>query len=459
MKPYRVLSGVFAAILGISYIYWAVTCNDADVCALVAAGICMLLVALAGILVMPSFYRFVSGGFSQREFDYTLRESRRASLHPWIKVALIVLASRIAIYIIAYILDLVTYGYNDGFFERMSSIWLRSDAPHYIGIARNWYVTEGDPRLHIVFFPLYPLLIKLVSLISDNAFSASLIASTLCCCGAGVLLYELALLDMHRNAALRTVKYMCILPAALFFNAPMSESLFLLLSVACLYFSRRRKFVWAMAFGALAAFTRSLGLILIVPMGMECAAEICERYKAGENTREQLVRMILPRALLTLGIALGFAGYVYINYAVTGEPFKFLQYQREHWGQRLGFFFNTAAYQSQYFLKAFADNDQRMAFGLWLPNMIALAAVPTLMIFSRKKIRPTYIIYALAYYVIAAGATWLLSAPRYMCAIAALPMALGALTRKTLSDVIVTVLCIATLIAYLWAFVAGWPVY
>ena len=43
-------------------------------------------------------------------------------------------------------------GRQGGFLPALS-LWLKGDAPHYLGIADNWYVTTGDARFHIVFFP------------------------------------------------------------------------------------------------------------------------------------------------------------------------------------------------------------------------------------------------------------------------------------------------------------------
>lgn len=51
------------------------------------------------------------------------------------------------------------------------------DSPHYIDIAKNGYVNEGEQRLLIVFFPLYPLLIRLTTFSFDYINLSALIVS------------------------------------------------------------------------------------------------------------------------------------------------------------------------------------------------------------------------------------------------------------------------------------------
>ena len=57
-------------------------------------------------------------------------------------------------------------------------------------------------------------------------------------------------------------------PAALFFGAPYSESLFLLLAVGAFYAARTDRWAWAGACAVGAAATRSAGLLLLVPLLM-----------------------------------------------------------------------------------------------------------------------------------------------------------------------------------------------
>jgi hypothetical protein len=185
-------------------------------------------------------------------------------------------------------------------------------------------------------------------------------------------------------------------------------------------------------------------LLLLVPLLMELVA--------GLTRRESSVRRSLGRAASLLLIPAGFAAYCFINYLVAGDPFQFMVYQKEHWGQQLGLFFNTAAYQTDLTRSSFTANPHNF-WGLWLPNLLAVLAAPALIAAAAQKLRASYTAWFIAYYVIAVGATWLLSAPRYLMAMPALPLALALLTEredaKTLSVVVLTLLWLLYFLAVL----------
>src|SRR4029079_1806923 len=59
---------------------------------------------------------------------------------------------------------------------------------------------------------------------------------------------------------------LALCPAAVYFGAPYSESLFLLLSVGAFYTARTGRWAWAGALAACAAATRSAGIVLLLPL-------------------------------------------------------------------------------------------------------------------------------------------------------------------------------------------------
>ena len=182
-------------------------------------------------------------------------------------------------------------------------------------------------------------------------------------------------------------------------------------------------------------------MALLVPVLWELVAD----RRAGGARR-------FPALLL---IPLGFAAYCGVNYAVAGDPFQFMTYQSVHWGQHLGLFFNTAAYQLAHMFSA----DVHTALGLWLPNVLVSFAALVLMLFAAPRMRPSDLAFFLAYYVVAIGATWLLSAPRYLVALYPVPTALGAVTQTRRADGIATACCGSFYLLYACAFVLRWQVW
>lgn len=358
------------------------------------------------------------------------------------RIFLLLIVWDAAIIIAAYLLRLA-FGYAESFSEYLN-FWTGTDSQHYLDIARDWYLSEGDmDRLvQLVFLPGYPVAVRAMNLLVGDYLISGLLVSALSFAGAGCIFYKLARLDMPKESALRALVFLCVSPAAFFFAAPMSESLFLLLSLACVYLTRRGKPLSACIFGALAAFTRSLGIVLTVYVLFEL---ISSRAKA----KDYMCLLIIP---------LGFAAYCLINYQVSGDAFKFMEYQSEHWSQHLGLFFNTAAYQTDYLIRTGAE-DIHSALGLWLPNILAIFLSLGIMISAAEKLRPSYTACFIAYFVVAIGATWLLSAPRYLGTMFVLYIAMATLTDSRKKFMAAVGVSAVLLILYFCAFIQRWQVW
>ena len=159
-------------------------------------------------------------------------------------------------------------------------------------------------------------------------------------------------------------------------------------------------------------------------------------------------------------IALGTVGYLLINHFVTGSAFTFLTYQSQHWSQSLGPFFGTAAYQTDLLLKNIITGDAKMAYGLFLPNLLCALGFLGLLIPSMKKLRPAYSGYALIYFAVTIGCTWLLSGPRYLAVCFPIAFGIAELTKgKKLLRAAALLLLGTSMLIYLWLFVSGYPIY
>ena len=329
--------------------------------------------------------------------------------------------------------------------------WNCTDSMHYLSIAREGYLSWGewDKMVLLVFLPGYPMVVGLINKLVGNMVFSAMLVSSVCFALSGCILYRLARLDYNHRDSLRSVKYLCILPAAFFFTAPMSESLFLLCCLSCVYFVRKGKITVGCLFGCMAAFTRSLGVVLVAVLLFDFIAEFIRNHDVKSFTKNCLNLIMIP---------LGFGLYCCINYDVSGEFFKFMEYQKLHWGQSFGWFFNTPAYQTEYAVSAFSENSA-IFFGLWLPNLIAIFASLVIMVLAVKKIKGSYTAYFIGYFVISIGATWLLSAPRYMTACFVLPIALSQITKNKKADFCISAFCLLGYLLYFIAFVNRWQVW
>ena len=428
-KAQAVISAFGLAALGLLFVLWL--CAGRHGAAELSAALgCVTLFALLCLRFVPEWFSFWFGKEKGEQIKKDPQTAKPIALPALFGIGILwALCNYFAVWTV------LRYVNQDLTAEQFLQFWKSADAYHYLCIARDWYLSEGelDRIVQLVFLPGYPIVVRVVSRIVRDYVLSGMLVSVLCFAGALCVFYRLVLEEYSADAARRAAVFLCLMPGAFFFFAPMSESLFLLLSASCLYACRKRKWLLAGLFGALAAFTRSLGLMLLVPLFFEFVSDLL-------HGKRDWVRGVCA----LLAVPLGFGAYLLVNYQVAGDPFQFMIYQREHWYQGLGLFFSTAGYQTRYALSAAADGKLDTLMGLWLPNLAAVFFAPAILLAGAKKLRASETAWAIAYYVIAIGATWLLSAPRYMAVLLPLPTALAALSeRKSVRALLYVLLALA----------------
>jgi hypothetical protein len=151
-----------------------------------------------------------------------------------------------------------------GFFGNLLvSPFARWDSSWYLVIAERGY--GHDPE-RAEFFPLYPLVTRVLGHIVSSDLIAGLIVSFVSFAIALVLLYRLVELELDGETARITLLLIAFCPTAVFFSAVYSESLFLALSVGCFLQARRGRWSSACVLGGLAALERNSGFMLAVPI-------------------------------------------------------------------------------------------------------------------------------------------------------------------------------------------------
>lgn len=141
---------------------------------------------------------------------------------------------------------------------------VRWDSIHYLDIAAYGY----RARANTVFFPLYPLLIKVGGAILQSDVIAGVVISLIAFAIALVLLHRLTVEELGVPAADATVLVLVFAPLSFFFSAVYTESLFLALSLGAFYAARHERWMIAGLCAAAAAITRVPGVLLIVPLGL-----------------------------------------------------------------------------------------------------------------------------------------------------------------------------------------------
>jgi Mannosyltransferase (PIG-V) len=244
-------------------------------------------------------------------------------------VALTFLMTRLPLIAIAELASMVI-GQRPGVHYAASTnpllaVWGRWDAEHYLTIAR-----AGYSGTEFAFFPLYPLLIRIVGGFTGSDLIAGLLVSNAASFLALLYLYKLIEHEYNRHVAQRATFFVSIFPTAIFFSAVYSEALFLFLTVASFYYVRERRWLLAGAFGFFAALTRSEGVLLAVPLLVEWV--IAAKEGGREFFRywfDDVVKPLVGMALVPLGLA----AYMAYCWVLDGDPLKFSHVQT-HWGRQ-----------------------------------------------------------------------------------------------------------------------------
>jgi hypothetical protein len=198
--------------------------------------------------------------------------------------------------------------------------WAHWDGAWFSEIATGGY-GERSPT-STAFFPLYPMLIKLGISLGGGPALWGVLISLLATPVALLFLYRIAerLYD-SRTARAATVA-LAFFPTAFFLNAVYTEALFLALSAGAVWAALvRRNLLLAGLLGSLAAATRNLGVILLLPLFFEWL-----RYR-----REFGLRGLAGVAL----VPAGFLGYAAFLWGRFGDPLVFARQQDEYWGREL----------------------------------------------------------------------------------------------------------------------------
>ena len=348
----------------------------------------------------------------------------------WLRVLAAFLASRAVIVLACAAGQLIDGQPLSGFFPALWGKLMPWDAQHYIDIIENGYVATGDARLFIVFFPFYPMVCRSLAFMTGiPAVAAAFAVSNAALVAAGAALYRLAELDGGGETGLRAMLLMMFCPVSYFYSITYSESVFLLATLLAVLFARRRQFVPAVLFGAIASSARLLGMATAIPIFWELLRRDREaRFGADETpSARRLAGRAALCALKTLPVGLGFAGYLGINYSLFGNPTQFMVFQSEHWFQKLGTLANTFRYS---LANGVGYDDFLYRLGVWWPQVVLLVAVPLLIHWRGRRARPGDAAYALAYHYVAFAPTWLLSGLRYATANYALYPILAGIPRR-----------------------------
>ena len=361
----------------------------------------------------------------------------------WLWIALIGLGLHYGMLIIASVMLSHTFS-----LEAIGDLLLRrwtepGDATRYLDIARNGYVAEGENAINLVFYPLYPLLMRWLGAVFPLPV-AGMILSQGSYAAASVLLYELILLDGDSRAAWTGVLLLALYPFSMFVMGVFTEGLFLLLTVGCLYALRRRRFALGGCVGFLAALTRTQGMLLIFPAVYEWVS-----LRMGKEKRR-----FRWTDLCVLLIPAGFGVYLLINYRLHGNFTQFLIYEAEAPWYQSAQWIGVNIAQQYGMAKDYAGLDWII---YWPQLILYFAALGTLFLGLIRKERTSLLLYGGAYLGMTYLSGWMISGGRYMLCCAPLFVILAKIKSEGARRLILMIFAML-FFAYSYFYLAGYAI-
>lgn len=261
------------------------------------------------------------------------------------------------------------------------------DSFWYLDIAQNGYKYQTGALSNIVFFPIYPLLIRTFMPILDNPILWGWLISLAGLFGALIYLYKLVKEFEPQVDPLEVIGFLLIFPTALFFNAVYTESIFLFLSVACFYHVFKKNFYLAALFGVGVALTRVTGVLLFFPIAYEYY-----KWKGFKISKQSLSILLIPATALSFFI---------FHWIKFGDFFLFFKVE-SLWGRN---FAPNTSHVSQLAQSGIANLSTDIFY-----LAIAIAAL----VIAFKKLRLSYAIYMSLTLAVALASGTIMSIGRYI---------------------------------------------
>lgn len=290
-----------------------------------------------------------------------------------------------------------TWMNSDQFYQEQKwdaiSIHSNWDSFWYLDIAENGYSFNGPEKLsNIVFFPLYPLLIRIASFfVAENFILAGWILSNIFLFLALLYFFKLVKEFHPKINPYLPILLLLIFPTSFFLNAIYTESLFLFLSLAAFYYCLKKNYFLAGIFGFFASLTRITGILLFIPFLWEYL----------KNYNFNIIRSLNSKFLPIFLIPIGTISFFLYHYLKFNDFLLFFKVQN-WWGR-------TFTFNKDHFL--FFSNPAIVNFSL---DVFFVIFVLIIIYFIFKKLSTSYGLYSLITLIIILSTGTLMSIGRYI---------------------------------------------
>ena len=358
-----------------------------------------------------------------------------------INIILLFLIWRILLFLVAFISPIIIphFGAKFPYFnERLISsglphfIWSfgNFDGVHYLGIAKDAYAYQFTQ----VFFPVYPILIRAVSIFTfGNLLISALLVSNTAFLFALLVFHKLVQETFDRKIAFWSLLFLLAFPTSFFFGSIYTEGLFFLEIIGAFYLFSKKKILLGSVVGAIASATRLIGLLL------------SPSFYFGKNKKSPLPLLIVP---------LGFLSYVIYLQIKFNNPLYFLSAQsvfgQERSAQNI-ILFPQVAFR---YLKILTTTSGASFFTALFELTATIFAFGIIFIYF-KKIPRDWAVFSVCAILIPTLTGTLISMPRYI--LVAFPIYVGlALIKSDLLKIAILAIFLALLLISTIRFTQGY---
>jgi len=194
------------------------------------------------------------------------------------------------------------------------------DSQHYINIAKYGYNNyDAYPKIQgqnyvkgaeAAFFPLYPMLIRMLFFIGIEAHVAGFIISNIC---FFFILFFLKKFLIQNGIKVNMPLYIvAFYPLSMYFSAVYTESLFILLTIMCFYFAHNKKWWAAGITSFFASLARNAGIFLSAFLFFEYLHSINFKIK---NIKKEILTAGFP--------VLGLSSFLFFEQIKYNDFLKF----------------------------------------------------------------------------------------------------------------------------------------
>lgn len=358
---------------------------------------------------------------------------------------------RCMIYLVSVCIMAIMGSYQEGItFSDFLEAWKRWDSAHYLRIAEEGYsgAVENGQHLFLVFFPLYPWLIRTLHLLISDYRLSGIIISVVCYGIGNVYLDKIMRIEYGKEDAENAAAALAVFPFSFFFGAIMTESLYFAIMAAFFYYLRKHRFGDAALAGFLACLTKMQGMLL----SFAVVGELFYSYRGftllKERQWKRFFNKIILQGMKCVPMLLGTLLYLAVNYFVEGDPFRFMYYQKSNWSNALCPIWETFAYIKRYASEGWYTS---IGMSLWIPELILFFVYIASFAYGIvKKMRPSYLAYLLSYFLLTYSSTWLISGGRYVLSAMPVFMLCGKfLTEHKKTKAVLLPLSFALMIVYM----------